>query len=138
MNLFTLQQQEFIGRHIGPSVEEKEDMLKTIGVENIQELINKTIPQNIQYTDPVKTGTPMSEAEYLKELWDIAGENKMFKTYIGQGYYGTLVPTVILRNLFENPGWYTQYTPYQAEIAQGRLESLLNFQTSPKTINCLS
>ena len=129
MNLFEKQQQEFTSRHIGPNAEETKAMLQTIGVSSMDELISKTVPASIRADIPLKTGGPVSEFEYLKQLKEIASFNKVCKTYIGQGYYNTIVPSVILRTVFENPGWYTQYTPYQAEIAQGRLESLLNFQT---------
>ena len=129
MNLFEQQKNEFSQRHIGPNAKETKEMLTKIGVSSIEELISKTIPAAIRATEPLKTGGPMSEFQYLTELKKTASLNKVFKTYMGQGYYGTIVPSVILRTVFENPGWYTQYTPYQAEIAQGRLESLLNFQT---------
>src|SRR6266516_5202432 len=129
MNLFDKQANEFADRHIGPNDEETDEMLEQIGVKSVEELINKTIPKNILIKKDIDDATPMSEFEYLEELKKIAAKNKVYKSYIGQGYYDTIVPGVILRNLFENPGWYTQYTPYQAEIAQGRLESLLNFQT---------
>jgi glycine dehydrogenase len=129
MNIFEQQHNEFIGRHIGPNQTETDAMLKTIGENSIEDLIGKTIPASIRLAQPLSTGEPMSEFEYLTELKKTASLNKVFKNYIGQGYYGTIVPSVILRTVFENPGWYTQYTPYQAEIAQGRLESLLNFQT---------
>ncbi len=128
-NLFEQQQNEFVNRHIGPSETETKQMLSVIGEANTDDLIKKTIPQNIRFEKPLNVSGPVSEYEYLTGLKKIAGENKIFKTYIGRGYYNTIVPSVILRNVFENPGWYTQYTPYQAEIAQGRLESLLNFQT---------
>lgn len=129
MNLFEKQQNEFVHRHIGPNEEETSEMLATIGLNSVDELINKTVPASIRSKNPLNTGAPVSEFTYLNELKKTASLNKVFKTYIGQGYYNTIVPSVILRNVFENPGWYTQYTPYQAEIAQGRLESLLNFQT---------
>jgi glycine dehydrogenase len=129
MNLFEEQQHEFTQRHIGPNAEETAAMLKTIGVSSLEELIDRTVPSVIRVNKPLNTGGPVSEFEYLTELKKTASLNKVFKTYIGQGYYSTIVPSVILRTVFENPGWYTQYTPYQAEIAQGRLESLLNFQT---------
>jgi len=129
MNLFEIQNREFIGRHIGPNEKETQDMLATIGVNSVEELISKTVPQAIRLKAPLNTGEPMSEFEYLKHIKTLAQQNKVFQNHIGMGYYGTIVPSVILRNVFENPGWYTQYTPYQAEIAQGRLESLLNFQT---------
>lgn len=129
MNLFEQQKNEFAQRHIGPDARETAEMLQAIGEKSIEDLIAKTIPAAIRSTSPLNTGGPMSEYEYLTELKQTAALNKVYKTYIGQGYYGTIVPSVILRTVFENPGWYTQYTPYQAEIAQGRLQSLLNFQT---------
>jgi glycine dehydrogenase len=129
MNLFEQQQNEFAQRHIGPDAEETTEMLTAIGVESLEELIAKTVPAAILSTQPLQVAGPVSEFQYLTELKKVASLNKVFKTYMGQGYYGTIVPSVILRTVFENPGWYTQYTPYQAEIAQGRLQSLLNFQT---------
>jgi len=129
MNLFEQQANEFTNRHIGPNEEETVAMLKTIGVQSLDELINKTVPASIQAQHMPATEGPVSEYEYLHQLKAIAGKNKVFKSYIGQGYYDTITPGVILRNVFENPGWYTQYTPYQSEVSQGRLESLLNFQT---------
>src|SRR3954465_659415 len=137
MNLFAQQDTEFERRHIGPDETEVKEMLTTIGVESIEELINKTIPPSIHLEQPLRLQTPISEYEYLNELKQVALKNKVYKTWIGQGYYNTLTPSVILRNLFENPGWYTQYTPYQAEIAQGRLESLLNFQTMVSDLTAL-
>jgi glycine dehydrogenase len=125
MNLFELQQQEFQQRHLGTNEKEIAGMLQTIGLNSVEELIQKTIPHDIREEEPVKIAG-MSEYDYLTSLKKIAGKNKLFRNYIGQGYYPTITPSVILRNVFENPGWYTQYTPYQAEIAQGRLESLLN------------
>ena len=129
MNLFEKQSRAFWERHIGPNERETEEMLETIGFDSLDELIDKTIPEAIRLIKPLDVGGPLSENEYLTDLRVTAAKNKVFKTYIGQGYYDTITPSVILRNLFQNPGWYTQYTPYQAEIAQGRLESLLNFQT---------
>lgn len=129
MNLFEQQQQEFTARHIGPNNEETKNMLNVIGINSVDELINKTVPSSIRLKKPLQTAGPVSEFEYLADLKKTAALNKVCKSYIGQGYYNTIVPSVILRTVFENPGWYTQYTPYQAEIAQGRLESLLNFQT---------
>src|ERR1700759_502780 len=128
MNLFEQQANEFARRHIGPNEKETAGMLKTIGVDTLDELIDRTIPASIRSKKPLNIPGAISEYEYLTTLRQIATQNKVFKSYIGQGYYGTIVPSVILRNVFENPGWYTQYTPYQAEISQGRLESLLNFQ----------
>jgi glycine dehydrogenase len=129
MNLFEQQQNEFAQRHIGPDAKETAEMLAVIGEPSIESLIAKTIPAAIRMQEVLEVGGPMSEFQYLTELKKTASLNKVFKTYMGQGYYGTIVPSVILRTVFENPGWYTQYTPYQAEIAQGRLQSLLNFQT---------
>ncbi len=129
MNLFEQQKNEFVNRHIGPNESETGKMLRKIGVPDLETLIDQTIPSDIRSAEPLSTGGPVSEYQYLEELKNVARLNKVFKSYIGQGYYNTIVPSVILRNVFENPGWYTQYTPYQAEIAQGRLESLLNFQT---------
>ena len=129
MSLFQQQSNEFHGRHIGPNAKDTKLMLQTIGVNSLDELISKTIPDSIRIKEPLAIPAAIGEYEYLSDLKIVAAKNKLYKTYIGQGYYGTITPTVILRNIFENPGWYTQYTPYQAEIAQGRLESLLNFQT---------
>lgn len=129
MNLFAQQSTEFIRRHIGPNKEETKQMLQTIGASSLEELIKKTVPSSIRMERPLKLAPSMNEKDYLDLLKEISLKNKVCKNYIGQGYYDTIVPSVILRNVFENPGWYTQYTPYQAEIAQGRLESLLNFQT---------
>jgi len=120
---------DFESRHIGPGPAETAQMLKTIGVSSIDELIDQTIPPAIRLKKPMKMDSPMSEYEYLQHIQQLAARNKVFKTYIGLGYYSTITPSVILRNIFENPGWYTAYTPYQAEIAQGRLEALLNYQT---------
>lgn len=129
MHLRIQQQKEFQGRHIGPNEKETTEMLKTIGCNSMEELIQKTVPASIRLSDPLQMDSPMSEFEYLRHITELGQQNTLLKDCIGQGYYGTITPSVILRNLFENPGWYTQYTPYQAEIAQGRLESLLNFQT---------
>ena len=129
MNLFLAQSQEFQGRHIGPNAEETKQMLQTIGVGSIDELIGRTVPSGIRMEHKLAIPEPMSEAAYLQMVNAISQKNKVYKNYIGQGYYDTHTPSVILRNIFENPGWYTQYTPYQAEISQGRLESLLNYQT---------
>src|SRR6185437_2077522 len=129
MNLFEKQVHAFARRHIGSNETETRQMLQRTGNKSLDELIDKTIPQSIRNPDPLQVTAAISEYEYLKLLREIASRNKVFKNYIGQGYADTITPSVILRNVFENPGWYTQYTPYQAEIAQGRLESLLNFQT---------
>lgn len=119
----------FQNRHIGPDNKEINSMLDTVGVSSIEDLISKTVPQSIRLKSPLNIPIAQSEYEYLRKLKTIAQKNQVYRSYIGQGYYGTITPSVILRNIFENPGWYTQYTPYQAEISQGRLEALLNFQT---------
>lgn len=116
-------------RHIGPRPEEVGFMLEKIGVKSLDELINQTVPQSIRAEQPLNLNAPMSEQDYASYLSKIAAKNKVYKSYIGMGYYETHVPAVIKRNILENPGWYTSYTPYQAEISQGRLEALLNFQT---------
>jgi glycine dehydrogenase len=121
---------QFRNRHIGINDAEKAAMLQTIGVDRLETLINETVPSGIRRQNELDAlPDAVSEYQYLNDLKATAALNKVYKTYIGMGYYGTITPSVILRNVFQNPGWYTQYTPYQAEIAQGRLESLLNFQT---------
>ena len=137
MNLYQLQQEEFIGRHIGPDSKETAAMLKTIGMSSVEELISKTVPASIRLKNDLPVDSSISESEYLNHVHELGQKNILKKNFIGMGYYGTLVPSVILRNLLENPGWYTQYTPYQAEIAQGRLESLLNFQTMVSDLTAL-
>ena len=120
---------EFIPRHIGPDSEQQNQMLKDLGVASIDELIDQVVPQSILSRQPLYIGTSHSEEQALEHLRKIAWKNKIFKSLIGQGYYNVIIPRIILRSLLENPGWYTAYTPYQAEISQGRLEALLNFQT---------
>jgi len=120
---------QFIDRHIGINEDHLPEMLKAVKAKTIDQLIDETVPSNIQLKGKLKVPDAVSEFQYLRDLQEIANLNKVFKSYIGQGYHGTITPSVILRNVFQNPGWYTQYTPYQAEIAQGRLEALLNFQT---------
>jgi glycine dehydrogenase len=137
MSLFEAQKTEFQRRHIGPDENQLNEMLKTIGVGSLAELVDRTVPPGIRMQQELNLPPAMSEAEYLSHIKDISLENKPYKTYIGQGYYDTIVPPVILRNVFENPGWYTQYTPYQAEISQGRLESLLNYQTMVSDLTAL-
>jgi glycine dehydrogenase len=129
MSLFEAQSKEFQQRHNGPNESQTQEMLSVIGVNNLDELINRTVPPGIRMKGELNLPPAMSEAEYLSHIKEISLKNKVFKNYIGQGYYDTITPSVILRNVFENPAWYTQYTPYQAEISQGRLESLLNYQT---------
>lgn len=119
----------FIPRHIGPDQEELAEMVKSLQVESMDELIDQIVPEKIRNRQPLKTNQGMHEHEYLQHIRGIASKNLLWKNFIGQGYYGTITPSPILRNIFENPGWYTAYTPYQAEIAQGRMEAILNFQT---------
>ncbi len=121
--------ERFVSRHIGPRDCEIDEMLKAVGVKTIDELIDQTVPKGIRMEKALNLPEPLSESEYLEKIKSLASKNKVFRTFIGMGYYGTHTPSVILRNVFENPGWYTSYTPYQAEISQGRLEALLNFQT---------
>ncbi|SFM75860.1 aminomethyl-transferring glycine dehydrogenase [Halopseudomonas yangmingensis] len=118
----------FIRRHIGPDAAEQQAMLETLGVPSLDALITETVPGSILRSEPLALGEPRSEAEVLAYLKAVAGRNQVFTSCIGMGYHGTLTPNVILRNVLENPGWYTAYTPYQPEIAQGRLEAILNFQ----------
>ena len=120
---------QFVNRHNGPSDIDVQEMLKKISAPSLDALIDQTIPAAIRLKAPLNLPEGMSEYAYLQHLRGIAAKNRIYKTYIGQGYYGTVLPAVIQRNVLENPGWYTAYTPYQAEIAQGRLEALLNFQT---------
>ena len=119
----------FALRHIGPRKENLDEMLHTIGVDSLDQLIYETLPDDIKLKKELDLPKAMSEQEYAQHIHDLANKNKMFKTYIGLGYHQAIVPAVIQRNILENPGWYTAYTPYQAEIAQGRMEALLNFQT---------
>ena len=120
---------KFVNRHIGPRESELPQMLKTIEVSSLDELIEKTVPSSILLERPLRLPEAMSEFEYLNHIKAIGRKNKMFRSFIGQGYYGVALLSVIIRNVLENPSWYTSYTPYQAEISQGRLEALLNFQT---------
>lgn len=121
--------ESFIPRHIGPSPEDVKEMLAQLGYKTLDELIDATVPEGIRYRAGLKLPTGMSEHKVLAEFREMAKRNSLFRSYIGMGYSGTITPPVIQRNIVENPGWYTAYTPYQAEIAQGRLEALLNFQT---------
>lgn len=119
----------FVHRHIGPRGKDLEKMLKTIGVQSVDQLIDETVPASIRLKKPLEVEGGMSEYQYINHLKELGQKNKLYRSFIGAGYYGTIVPPVVLRNVLENPGWYTAYTPYQAEISQGRLEALLNFQT---------
>lgn len=124
-----MSQDRFVNRHNGPSKEDVEVMLKKIGINSLDDLIGETVPSSILLKEPMDLPDGISEFEYINRIREIASKNKIFKTYIGMGYYGTILPAVIQRNILENPSWYTSYTPYQAEISQGRLEALLNFQS---------
>ncbi|WP_299115306.1 aminomethyl-transferring glycine dehydrogenase [uncultured Winogradskyella sp.] len=119
----------FALRHIGPNSQEQKAMLNTIGVMSIEQLVSETVPADIRLKNDLNLDSALSEQEYLSHIYELSQLNKVFKTYIGLGYHPTNLPAVIQRNILENPGWYTAYTPYQAEIAQGRLEALLNYQT---------
>ena len=121
--------EQFIERHVGPRPEDVEEMLKVIGVKSVDELIEQTVPESIRLKEPLDLPAPLSEDEFLARIHAVAAKNKLYRSFIGQGYYDTIAPAVIIRNVLENPAWYTSYTPYQAEVSQGRLEALLNFQT---------
>ena len=120
---------EFISRHIGITENEQTQMLEDLGLSSLDELVRQIVPDSILLRGDYKLPNGCSEQEALSELKEIANQNKIKRSLIGQGYYGTITPPVIQRNVFENPAWYTSYTPYQAEISQGRLEALFNFQT---------
>jgi glycine dehydrogenase len=120
---------KFVNRHIGPNEDELNQMAKACAANSVDDLIDQTVPSNIRLKKSLDLSPPVNEHIFLEDLKNIASKNKVYKSYIGMGYYPSILPTVIQRNILENPGWYTQYTPYQAEIAQGRLEALLNFQT---------
>ncbi|MBI4535751.1 MAG: aminomethyl-transferring glycine dehydrogenase [Ignavibacteriae bacterium] len=129
MSMHAFTEEEFQTRHLGPNESETMEMLEVIGAESLDALIDETIPANIRIRTPIQLPDPISEDRYLQRLNEMSKQNKVFKSYIGMGYSDCITPPVVLRNILENPGWYTQYTPYQAEISQGRLEALLNFQT---------
>ncbi|MDA3852843.1 MAG: aminomethyl-transferring glycine dehydrogenase, partial [Bacteroidales bacterium] len=120
---------QFIYRHIGPREAEVEQMLKVLNVNSLDELMLEVVPDEIRLKEPMPIGKPLTERQYFRRILALAKKNKVYNTYIGMGYYDTITPAVVLRNVLENPSWYTSYTPYQAEISQGRLEALLNFQT---------
>lgn len=129
MNSFDYEEEQFQTRHIGPNERDLNEMLAAIGLESLDELMDQTIPSNIRLRSKIGLPEPVSEHRFLAAVRELARKNKLYKSYIGLGYYGTVTPPVLQRNILENPGWYTQYTPYQPEIAQGRLEALLTFQT---------
>src|SRR5437667_1777453 len=127
----------FVDRHIGPSADEVAQMLRELGFENLDALIDATVPKNIRLDRPLELPKAKSENEALAELRALASKNKVARNFIGAGYSDTITPPVIQRNILENPGWYTAYTPYQAEVAQGRLEALVNFQTMVTDLTAL-
>ncbi len=120
---------KFLGRHVGPRPEDIDEMLKVVGVSSLKELIDQTVPASIRLKEVPALPAPLTESEFFNRIREVAAKNKLYRTFIGQGYYDTISPAVIIRNILENPAWYTSYTPYQAEVSQGRLEALLNFQT---------
>lgn len=121
--------EQFLWRHVGPRPEDIDEMLKVVGVSSIDELIDQTVPESIRLRNDLDLPAPLTESEFLLHIKTVAAKNKLYRSFIGQGYYDTISPAVIIRNILENPGWYTSYTPYQAEVSQGRLEALLNYQT---------
>src|SRR5450631_2235412 len=121
--------EHFVDRHIGPDAAERDAMLKALGLASMEALVEATVPASIRLGRALDLPAPLGEAALLEELGQLASRNQVFKSFIGMGYSGCITPAVVVRNVLENPGWYTAYTPYQAEIAQGRLEALLNFQT---------
>src|SRR5256885_3188503 len=127
----------FVQRHIGPTTAEVQEMLQTCGFADLDSLIDAAVPSSIRLKRPLDLPPSRSEHGLLSELKTIAGKNRVFRSFIGTGYSDCITPPVIQRNILENPGWYTQYTPYQAEIAQGRLEALLNFQTMIIDLTCM-
>ncbi|MEM6269433.1 MAG: aminomethyl-transferring glycine dehydrogenase [Bacteroidota bacterium] len=130
MNVNLTSTDRFVDRHVGPSPKDTAEMLQAIGVDTLDDLIDEVVPEAIRNRENLNTPAAVSEYDFIRGLRRNAAENRLYRNFIGLGYYGTIVPTVIQRSVIENPGWYTQYTPYQAEIAQGRLEALVNFQTT--------
>ena len=129
--------EQFVGRHIGPSEEEIKQMLATIGVKSVDELIGQVMPHSIRLHKPLALDEPMTEVQFASHIRALADRNQTLRSFIGMGYYPNSMPAAILRNVFENPSWYTSYTPYQAEISQGRLEALLNFQTMVTSLTAM-
>jgi glycine dehydrogenase len=123
------QHDAFLERHIGPNEGEIAHMLRAVGYPTLDAMTDAIVPSSIKSAAPLALPEPVTEVEALAKIRAIAGRNQVFRSFIGQGYYGTHTPNVILRNILENPAWYTAYTPYQAEISQGRMEALINFQT---------
>src|SRR5438552_2554014 len=127
----------FVRRHVGPNPADEAAMLKTLGLSSLDQLMAETVPAAIRTNHRLSMPDGRGEKEFLDELRALAGKNQVFRSFIGTGYHDTVTPPVILRNVMENPGWYTQYTPYQAEISQGRLEALINFQTLIEDLTAL-
>ena len=132
-----IKMEQFKNRHIGITEADKQSMLESIALSSMEELVDQTIPSDIRLTAPLSLPKALSEQEYAEEIGRIASLNSIYTSYIGMGWYDTVTPAVIYRNVFENPVWYTSYTPYQAEISQGRLEALLNFQTVVSELTAL-
>src|SRR6266498_96688 len=128
---------DFPARHIGPDDSDEAAMLRTVGVGTLEELAAETVPADIRFAGALDLPAPVAEAAVLGELRALAGKNPIWKSFIGMGYSDCVTPPVIQRNILENPGWYTQYTPYQAEISQGRLEALINYQTMVSDLTAL-
>ena len=122
--------EQFLGRHVGPRPEDVEEMLKVIGVKSVDELIEQTVPASIRLQELLDLPAPLTEDEFLARIRAVAAKNKLYRSFIGQGYYDTISPAVIIRNILENPAWYTSYTPYQTEFAQGRRKALMKYQTA--------
>ena len=129
MNISLFNSDEFSKRHNSITPKEEQEILEQIGFDSVDSLIDRTIPDSIKLNEQMSLDEPKTETEFLKSFKSLVGRNKNFRSFIGMGYYDTITPSVIKRNILENPGWYTAYTPYQAEIAQGRLEALINYQT---------
>src|SRR5579862_1353819 len=127
----------FVPRHLGPSGDERRQMLKALGAKNLDDFIDRVVPTKLRLNSPLRLPAGWSEHAVLTELRAIASRNQVFRSFIGMGYSDCVTPPVIQRNILENPGWYTQYTPYQAEISQGRLEALLTFQTVVSDLTAL-
>ena len=136
-NLINMANDKFVMRHIGPRDHEIQEMLGSIGVSSMDELISQTVPENIRLEKPLNLEDGLTERQYYRKILALAAQNKVYNTYIGMGFYDTITPAVILRNVLENPVWYTSYTPYQAEISQGRIEALLNYQTMVSSLTAM-
>src|SRR5687767_10775300 len=129
MNIHSQETEKFESRHIGPDEQQVDEMLKVINAKSLDDLIQQTVPSKIRLKKPLNLPAAQTEFQFLNNFRGLMSKNKVYRSFIGTGYYNTITPGVVLRNVLENPGWYTAYTPYQAEIAQGRLEALINYQT---------